>query len=290
MKKECERTRKVFPRYLRGHVFRTERIRIDRHLASCVICRSEFEGLKRADETRRILKDINMSEGVIPVVKNGVASLSGLKKILYRPLWLAAIVLAAAGIYHYAMTPRQLDLEIEKIVQTEPATTPAVQPEELKPKTEMNVVSTPAASVPAPQPPSAPPAPPLVVNIIPDNETAAVRRINEVMREQGHLRKVKFSETNREAAGTLSAGELQAFLDRIEAVARVKFNRKRLESFPNAQPIPFTLKLQAAPKTVERPPLSLKPVQRPEPTPTQAPAETAIPAAPATGPTPSAVE
>jgi hypothetical protein len=271
---------------LHGHVFRIERIRIERHLAACVICRSEFEGLRRADETRRILKDIDFSEGLVHRVKDGVVSLSGLKKVFYRPLWLAAIALAAAGVYYYTMTPRQLDLEIEKIVKTEPATIPVVSPAEMK--TETSMATMPVVSAPPVKTPSARVAAPIVMNIIPDNEKAAVERINEVLRGHRQLREKQFSETVRQVSGSLTAEELETFSDRIEPVARVSFNRRRLQSIPSTQPIPFTLKLQAAPKTVEKHPLSAMPAQ--SPVPTQAPTGTAIPAAPETGPTTSTVE
>lgn len=285
MKKDCERTRRAFPRYLHGHVFRIERVRIERHLAACVICRSEFEGLRRAEETRRILKDVDVSTGLVQQVKDSVVSLSKLKKIFYRPLWLAAIVLAAAGVYHYTMMPRQLDLEIEKIVKTEPATTPAVYPAEEK--TETSMATMPVVSTRPVKPPSAPVVEPLVVNIIPDNEKAAVLRINEVLHGQGpQLRGKKFSETVREVSGSLTAGELEIFFDRIEQVARVSFNRRWLESVPGTQSIPFKLKLRAVPKTVEKHPPS---AMAQMPVPTQAPTGSRIPAAPVTGPTTSIV-
>jgi hypothetical protein len=283
MNKDCERIRSVFPRYLRGHVFQIERIRIERHLAACVICRSEFEGLKRAAETRRILKEIDISEGLGRRVKDGVVSLSKLKKVFYRPLWLAMIAVVVAGVYHYTMTPRQLDLEIEKIVKTEPATTAAGYPPEEKMET--GVMTMPVVTRRPVKPPPAPVVAPLVVNIYPDNENAAVRRINEVLHEHKNLSEKKFSGTVREVSGSLSAEELEIFFDRIEQVARVSFNRSRLESGPGTQPIPFKLKLRAAPRTVEKQQPSAVPAQKPLPT--QAPTGTAIPAAPASGPTTS---
>jgi len=286
MKKDCERTRRAFPRYLHGHVFRIERIRIERHLSTCVICRSEFEGLRRADETRRILKDIDISEGLVQRVKDGVVSLSGLKKVFYRPLWLAGIALAAVGVYYYTTTPRQLDLEIEKIVKTEPAAKPAAAQAEMKLETSM--ATLPVVSTPAVKASSAPVESPLVVKIIPDNDQSAVQQINDVMRGNGQLREKKFSESVRVVSGSLTADELEIFFDRIEPVARVSFNRKRLESIPSNQPIPFMLKLLAAPKTVEKQSLTAMPTQRPVPT--QAPTGTAIPAVPATDLTTSTME
>ncbi len=241
MKKDCERTRKAFPRYLRGHVFRTERSRIERHLSTCVLCRSEYEGLKRADETRQILKDINASEGVVERLKDTGSTLSGLKKIFYRPLWIAAIVLAAGGIYYYAITPRQLDLEIDQIVKSEPATAPSAQPGEPKPTAETNVATTPSSSPHSAVTPtaSAPPVTPLVVSITPNNEKAAIRRINEALRGHGKLRQVKLSETAREASGTLTAQELQAFFSRIEPVATAQLQPEtpRLVSERPAHPV-----------------------------------------------------
>src|SRR6266508_2594897 len=106
MDKECERTRNALPDYLRGHVFRISRNRIDGHLQTCAVCRSEFEALKRTEETRQLLKDIDAPAGVAQRVKQGISELSKLKKILYRPLWLAGITLVAAGIFYYAMLPR----------------------------------------------------------------------------------------------------------------------------------------------------------------------------------------
>jgi hypothetical protein len=192
LKKECERTRKALPDYLRGYVFRITRNRIDRHLQSCVVCKSEFEALRRMEETRQILKYIDSPEGIAHRVKEGVSELAKLKKILYRPLWFAGIALVAAGVFYYAMQPRQLDLEIDSIVKTAPATTTSVPAAE--PKIATNVVTEPMASVqrPVPQSVSTRAAAPLAVSIIPTNETSAVQRINEVMNGYGELRKMKF--------------------------------------------------------------------------------------------------
>ncbi len=122
MKKECEETRKALPKYLHGHVFRAERGRIERHLGQCVICRSEFEALRRTEETLQILRDINASGGVVGRVKDGVSALGKIKKLFYHPFWIAGIALVAAAAIYYLMTPRQLALEIDSIVKTEPTT------------------------------------------------------------------------------------------------------------------------------------------------------------------------
>jgi anti-sigma factor RsiW len=129
MKKECEETRKALPKYLRGLVFRAARGRIERHLGQCVICRSEFETLRRSEETLQILRDINASGGVVGRVKDGVTALGKIKKLFYRPLWIAGIALAAAAAVYYLMTPRQLEIEIDRIVQSTPSVSaPAAPP------------------------------------------------------------------------------------------------------------------------------------------------------------------
>ena len=129
MNKKCEETKKALPKYLRGHVFRAERGRIERHLGQCVICRSEFDALRRSEETLQILRDINASGGVVGRVKDGVSALGKIKKLFYHPLWIAGIALAAAAAVYYLMTPRQLDIEIDRIVKSAPAvSTPAEPP------------------------------------------------------------------------------------------------------------------------------------------------------------------
>jgi hypothetical protein len=253
MKKECERTRKELPDYLRGHVFRITRNRIDRHLQTCVVCRSEFEALKSMEETRQLLKYIASPEGVAHRVKEGVSALVKLKKILYRPLWLAGIALVAAGVSYYAMQPRQLDLEIENIVKTAPATTTSVPA--AGPKREAPVVTKPVAGVqrPATQPVSPRAMAPLEVSITLSDETSAIQRVNEVMSGHGKLRKMKFSDTERQLSGKLTAQELLTFFDRIGEVAKVRYDRKRFKSFPADQQVPFVLTLKAAPKPIEKP-------------------------------------
>ncbi len=276
MKKECQRTRQALPKYLHGHLFKTSQVRIERHLQECVICRSEFEALRRTEETRQILKDIDAPEGIVGRVKESVSSLGKLKKLLYRPLWIAGLVLIAAAIYYYVVTPRQLDLEIEKIVKTAPSatatvtsaasgTTPATPP--------VQTASRHAAS-------SAPITEPLMVTITPENDAAAVQRINEVMQEHGEMRKLKFSDAVKEIAGSLTAKELLAFFSRIEPAAKVSYSRKRFKSFKTAEPIPFVLKLKAAPVSLEKS-LPQKPVGAPAD-------EAAAPAPLATAPSQSA--
>jgi len=259
MKDECAYTGKSLEKYLHGHLFKFQRNRINRHLKSCALCKSGFDALKRTEETRQILKYIDLPEGVAHQVKEGVSALAKLRRILYRPLWLAGIVVVAVALYHYATRPRQIDLELESLVKSAPVSTAAVPAAE--PKTVPGMATTAVtaamttsaavAQAPAAQPVDAPAVEPLAVSITPVNETAAVRRINEAMRGFEQMRKLKFSNTERELSGKLTAKRLLAFFTRIEKAATVHYNHKRLESFPEAQPVPFVLTLKAAPKTVK---------------------------------------
>lgn len=280
MKKECQRTRQALPKYLHGHLFKTSQVRIGRHLQQCVICRSEFEALRRTEETRQILKDIDAPEGVVDRMRERVASLGKLKKLLYRPLWIMGLVLVAAAVYYYVVTPRQLDLEIEKIVKTAPSGTAV---------TSAASGTTPSTSLAQPASrhaaASAPAMEPLVVTITPENDDAAIQRINEIMRGHGQMRKLTFSDAVKEIEGSLTSKELLTFFSRIDPVAKVNYSRKRFKSFKTAEPIPFVLKLKAAPMPLDK---SLSPAQ-PAQKPVGAPAdEAAVPAPLATAPSQSA--
>lgn len=286
MNEECERTKKALPDYLRGHVFRITRNRIDRHLQTCVVCRSEFEALRHTEETRRILNYIDSPGGAARRLKEGVTAIAKLKKILYRPLWLAGIVLVAAGVAYYAMLPRQLDLEIESIVKTAPANTASVPGTE--PSSGASVVTKPVVSVnePVTQAVPAKAVAPLAVSIVPGNESA-LQSINGVMSGHAALRKMKFSDTDRQVSGALTAQELLVFFDRMGEVAKVRYDRKHFRSFPAGQKIPFVLTLKAAPKSVEK----HKPASHPVPSAeTRTPAETAAPAPLVTTPATSAAQ
>jgi hypothetical protein len=299
MKKDCERTRAVLPNYLHGHVFWTTRKRIERHLEHCVVCKSEFDSLRSMEETRRLLKDMVASEGVAHRIKEGISKLAKLKKILYRPLWFAALTLVAAGVYYYAMQPRQLDIEIDSIVKTAPVSTSplpstAQQPKENAPLQPVKALkpapphpATPAvASQPAPQPPPTPDKAPLWVSITPVNETSAIGHINDFIQEYEQLRTLTFSKTQRELSGKLTVEELLAFLERIKNVATVRYDNKRLKTVPSEQQVQFVLTLKAAPRTVERQAPAPEPAQRTENR-TNTPAETEAPAPLMTAPSSS---
>jgi len=252
MKKECENTRKSLGKYLRGHLFRLQKMKIDRHLRSCVVCRSEFEARKRAEETRQFMKDFAPAGGVVQRMTEGFSGLARLRKVFYRPLWLALIALFGVAVYSCVVTPRQFDLELESIVKTTPISTAPVSTAHSP-----TIASAPAATVPAARVlPAAVPAPagePLMVTITvaQENEKTALRRINEVMQGHAQLRNKKFSDEAREISGTLTARELLTFFNRIEESGKISYSRKRFESVPGAHPIPFVLKLRLAARAEE---------------------------------------
>jgi len=307
MKKECEQTRRALPDYLRGHVFKMTRIRIERHLERCVVCRSEFEALRRTEETRQILKDINAPEDVVGRVKEGVSSIRRLKTVLYRPLWIAVLVLIAAGVYYYIITPRQLDIEIERIVKTESTVS---APTASGPSAAANAPVT-ARGSEQPLPPRAaviPPAPErLVVTITAENDKAAIRRINEIMHEHSQLQQLKFGDSAREVGGSLTASELVTFFNRVSSVAKVSYSRKRFQSFPATEPIPFVMKLVLVTGRSDEAGSVAQPVQKPPEVsagrtkpaasmtaPQQAPgevrSEASVPASPETAPSHSTMQ
>lgn len=285
MKKECERTRKQLRRYLRGHVFATERKRIERHLKICPHCATECQSLKRVDETTQFLKDITPPEGVVQKVKTGVSGLSAFKTILYRPLWVLAVVAVGIGVYLYVVAPylREQEREWRELIASSASSPAPAAPAATA------VSAPPAAEVKQPAQTS-PPAPrhvgPLVVTVTVEDEQTAVRSINDVMRRHEVLRTKLFSDTVKEISGDLTAEELLTFFSRIETAGRISYNRSRLKEFPSAQPLPFVIKLKTGPSRAAKPnesPVSTS-GEAPEPKPAvgapsapQAPAEQAAP-------------
>jgi hypothetical protein len=251
-----------------------------------VVCRSEFESLKHAEEARRYLKDLTQAEGVLPVLQEGISSLAGLKKILYRPLWIAGIVLAAAAVSYYFVTPRKLELELENIARTAPSGTASTSN-----SLSASAVSALSATAPAVNAPSTAPlsggepdriAERLVITItVPlEQEQEAIQRINEVMREHGQFRKETFSSEVREISGSLTAGELSIFFSRIGDSGRASYSRKRLDSVPGTQAVPFVMKLKSAPRAASKSSQTLPPAQKPQIEPAAS-----APSAPAATPT-----
>jgi hypothetical protein len=248
MKKECAHTRKALPRYLHGHLFKLEQVRIERHLRSCVVCYSQYESLKRVAETRKFLKDITPPEGVVQIVKEGMSGLSKFKKLLYRPLWILAILMVGVAAYYFLSKPRPLDVEIDDIVKTAPSKTAISQTGSVQPP----AVNPPVpAAVRAASPATAREMDPLVVTITTEDGKAAMRRINEVMRGHGQLRKFKLTDTVREISGRLTAKELLTFFKRIESAGKISYSRNQFEAFSKAQPIPFVMRVSIVQKTSE---------------------------------------
>jgi hypothetical protein len=278
-KKECARIRKSLAKYLSGHLFKLEQVRIERHLRSCVVCYSQYQALKRADETRQFLKDITPPEGMVQRMREGVSGLARTKKLLYRPLWIAAIVAVAAGSYYYLGVSQRPDVELESIIRTAPSGTAPAAPALPETPARPAAVTAPTmiAQPAAPRPVGARVVEPLAVSFTTENEKAAVRRVNEIMRGHGQLRTMKFSDTVREISGSLTAKELLTFFNRIELVGKISYSRRRFEAFPSAQPIPFVMKLTVAPGA-----------KAPSVQPAQKPPEQTAPALPVTMPTPSA--
>lgn len=284
MKKECAQTMKALRRYLRGHVFTAERRRIERHLAVCPLCATQLQSLKRSDETTQFLKDITPPEGIADRARRGVSGLASAKKILYRPAW---IVAGAAFVYvlvRFVVTPYLAEQEREWRELSAPSKTAQPAPPS----------SAPAAAAPAAPAPKKPPEPApaatkqdtLVVTITTEDERMAIRRINDALRGHGALRTKRFSETVKEISGELTPHELQTLFSRIEDVGRLSYSRRRLEAAPDAQPLPFVLKLRAAPKPAApkgeaAPPVAAPEASKPAAERAQQPAATAAPNAPA---------
>jgi hypothetical protein len=253
MKTECEQTRKSFRKYLQGHLFKPEQLKIDRHLRKCAHCSSELQTLKRVAETRKYIKDITPPEGMVQKVKAGVSGLSRLRKLVYRPLWILAMAAAGTAVYLYALPSLLHDRDFDSIeapvppAVVQPAPTPPAAPQAAA------QAARPEPSKPRQSPPPSPAVNPLTVTITAENERAAMNRINSVMQGHALLRTMQFSDTVKEISGSLTAKELLTFFNRIESVGKVSYSSSRLESFPTAQPVPFVIRLKAAPATMGKP-------------------------------------
>lgn len=257
MKKDCAYIRKSLRKYLRGHLFKYEQVRIARHLNACPVCRSEFQALRKVVDTKQLIRDITPPEDFGQRIKNGFFGLRKLKLLLYRPLWVMAIIGAGTLIYINIIAPSQRDIEIENIEKSLPpsatmASAPTMTPARGR-ALSAPVAQTAAEPAVSPSVLSAPAADLLVITITPENNKAAVQQINDVMQGQGQLGKTRFSRTVREVSGSLSAQELLAFFKQIEGSGKVSYSRKRFESFSTAQPIPFVMKMNWAPKMAEQP-------------------------------------
>jgi hypothetical protein len=251
MKKECAYTQEMLPRYLKGYLFRPQQKRVERHLGSCVVCRSRHDALRQSDETRDFLRYLDPKAGVAGRAKAGLA---GITRIFFRPLWLAMIITGALAVQHYVVSPFLHDPDFEKL-DAGPLPLQAAKPE-----TAPLSVPTPTPVVPAaPEPKqaepamtAAPKADPLVITITveKENEKASIARINEAMKEHALLTSLRFSDKVREVAGSLTSDELYTFFSRIRDAGKITYKRSRLASAGSGEPLPFLLKLQ----TVSAPP------------------------------------
>lgn len=249
MRKECEGTRKYLRRYLSGHLFRLEQMRVERHLKKCALCSSELQALKRAAEAKKLLKDITPPEGVVQRVKEGVSGLSSLKKLLYRPLWLTVIALAAAGVYFYIIVPIQRHFERQSAEiaalskpAAEPSTGPSIPEPAAQPKSRPEPQEHQGQGASADEK-----IEPLTITIIVEDEKAAVNRINAVMQGHAYLKGMRFSDNVKEISGLLTSKDLLTFFHRINSVGRIRYDRARFNSFHTAELIPFVMKLRLAP-------------------------------------------
>jgi len=284
MKKECTYTQGMLPRYLKGHLFRPQLKRVERHLASCPVCRSRSDALRQSDDTREFLRYLDPNEGVAGRVKSGLA---GLSRLFFRPLWLAMIIACALTVQHYVITPLMHDPDLEKLDAGMPL------PAAVQPETAPLSVPTPTPAVPAPpEPKKQAPAPliaaskadPLVVTITleKENEKAGIARINEAMKEHAVLTSLRFSDKVREVTGSLTADELYTFFTRIRDAGKITYKRSRLASAASGEPLSFILKLQtmaAPPRQSEERPAAI-PADKTAERPAERPAEStaAVPA------------
>ncbi|MHB8846749.1 MAG: anti-sigma factor family protein, partial [Nitrospirota bacterium] len=139
MKKECDYTRRMLPRYLKGNLFLPQQKRVERHLAACAVCRSQSDALRRISETREFLQYLAPEEGLAGRVKAGASLLVRARTLFFRPLWLAAIVIAIVVVNAYVIMPLLHDPDLEKLdagpavppaaaVKSEPVTAPTPTP------------------------------------------------------------------------------------------------------------------------------------------------------------------
>ncbi len=123
--RECAAVRRALGKYLAGRVFPYRRARIERHLAVCERCRSEYQALARQHDTQELLREIHAQPGIMHRMWAGATSVGRMTRILYRPLWLAGLAAALLLLYllytSWAPSPaRQLDSEISRMVGTAP--------------------------------------------------------------------------------------------------------------------------------------------------------------------------
>ena len=245
MKRECAYTQSMLHRYGKGYLFRPQQNRVERHLASCPVCRSRHDALRQADETREFLRYLDPKVGIAGRAKAGLA---GITRLFFRPLWLAMIIAGVLAVQHYVITPFLHDPDLEKLDAG------PLPPQAEKPESAPLSVLTPTPTGPAVPEPNkiepatvaAPKADPLVVTITVEKENvkASITRINEAMKEHALLTSLRFSDKIREVAGSLTSDELYTFFNRIRDAGKITYKRSRLVAAAGGEPLPFVLKLQ----------------------------------------------
>jgi hypothetical protein len=173
--------------------------------------------------------------------------LSGLTRLLYRPLWVALVLGSVGVLYLYVVTPLLYDPDLEKLdggpapLTSVPSPTPTTLPSVTAPAP---VAAMPAFLEAVPRNPAAVTDPLLItITIEKEAEKAAIRRLNDAMQEHAFLQSMRFSETVREISGNLTADELYTFFDRIRNAGKVAYKRSRLAS-GSGEMIPFVMRLQ----------------------------------------------
>ena len=274
MKKECERTRSLLPRYLKGHLFLPQQKRVERHLAACAVCRSKLDSLRQINETQQYLTYLSPPEGMVERLKERVSGLSGITRIFFRPLRLLAVVAISVAVYLYVITPLMHDPDLEKL-DAGPLPPPAAKLETAPLSVTTPPPAPPAAPEPRKQSPpvvTAPKADPLLITITVEkaSEKASVRRINEAMKEHPLLTSLRFSDQVHEVSGRLTPDELYTFFDRIRDAGKISYKRSRLASAAKDEQLPFVLKLQSVSA------LPRLPVEQPAALPVDKPTEKAV--------------
>lgn len=230
-------------------------MRVRKHLDGCPLCRSELFALERIHDTKRILEDVHAPDGPVLGMMGAVRRIFGRMSVLpYRPLWLLVIAGCAVFIYINLLAPHR-DIEIENIEKSlPPPSAPVSAPISTPAPAPVAAAPAPAAAAPPPaekHSPTVVASEPLVVTITLNSEHT-VDEVNEVLQGYSQFKKKAFSESVHEISGALGHDEFLELSRRIKPAGKVSYSRKKLSSFPAAQPIPLVMKLKSAPRPVQQ--------------------------------------
>jgi hypothetical protein len=195
-----------------------------------------------------------MHGGVADHVRAIASRLSGLARLLYRPVWLVAIVGACFSISLYIVKPLLHDPELEKLDAAAPSPSQAVK-STVEPVT-ASVTTTVSAQPSRADRPAPPALTPLVVTITVEKESEkeSVKRINDAMREHALLGSMLVTDSVRELSGSLTAGELATLLVRIQGAGKITYKRSRLASIDSNELLPFVLKINTVAAVIRQEP------------------------------------